>query len=495
MSRLAGSWAVRMRALSERRRTLRRAAGTVLACAFLLNAPGVVRAEDTSTTITIGESNTDAQVQEILGYFGAEQATPTLTVTLADTQREMDGIFDTSGITSAYSSTALICRTAGSGLDVSTYNITVVTPGLYAMALATAGVDDAELIVAAPEDAPAEGMTALAGVFATWKTGPCASGALNPDRQRLALEELALTAEVGQALAETMDNGVQTAADVVLATQRRIVVGRLANPTAVDAALAAEETAAGVSVPAEERARLVDLLTRLGGGGIDWGTFAGGWDIGRDDANTAVTMTGRAVGGASAAPTVAAVAAVATATPAPAATATPTATATAIPPTPAPTTAPYVVQGKVTDISDGGGGAGQVGIAGEGVEAARGFALENGVTVTRAGQPATIDQVKASDAVTLTVDGTTNRVTALAADPAPAAKKSALSRFWPLLAAGAVALLALLALAMLLARCRGQTLALLVPQRRPALFTTMRRAPSMTGSRVRWWSRAGDRPS
>jgi uncharacterized protein YpuA (DUF1002 family) len=487
----AGSWMVRRRAIGTRRGTLQRVIGSVIACAFLLHAPGVVRAADSPTTITIGESNTDAQVQEVLGYFGAETSAPALTVTLADTQREMDGIFDTSGITSAYSSTALTCRAAGSGLDVSTHNITVVTPGLYAMALATAGVDDAALVVAAPDDAPAEGMTALAGVFATWKTGPCASGALNPERQRLALEELALTAEVGQALAETTDSGVQTAADVVLATQRRIVVGRLANPTAVDAALGAEETAAGISVPAAERARLVDLLTRLGGGGLDWGTFAGGWDIGRDDANTAVTMTGRAVGGASAAPTVAA----ATSTPAPAATATPTATTTPIPPTPAPTAAPYTVQGKVSDISDGGGGGGQVGIAGEGADPARGFALENDVTVTRAGQPATVDQVRASDSVTLTVSGTTNRVTALAAEPAPAPQRSALSRFWPFLAAGALGLLALFALLLLLARRRGQTLALLVPQRRPALFTSMRRAPVMTGSRVRWWSRAGDRPS
>jgi uncharacterized protein YpuA (DUF1002 family) len=79
------------------------------------------------------------------------------TVTVDETARAMEGIFDTSGITSAYSSTALTCLDQGAGLEVATRNITVVPPALYAMALATAGIDDATLVVAAPADAPRRG--------------------------------------------------------------------------------------------------------------------------------------------------------------------------------------------------------------------------------------------------------------------------------------------------------------------------------------------------
>ena len=198
---------------------------------------------------------------ELLTYFGAQADEPFVSVTLEDTQRAMEGIFDTSDITSAYSSTALTCRPPGAGLEVTTRNITVVTPGLYAMALAAAGIDDASLAVAAPDDAPAEGMTALTGVFATWETGPCPSGTTDPSRQRLALEELALTVDIGLGLGTA--DAVRTAADLVLSIHQAIVVGRDTDRSAIAAVIAQQATAIGADLPATQRDRLVDLMTRL----------------------------------------------------------------------------------------------------------------------------------------------------------------------------------------------------------------------------------------
>ena len=125
---------------------------STLLLAVLLPHTGA-QAPPKNITITIGESNAPDQVAELLTYFGSQAGDPIVPVTLADTQRAMEGLFDTSAITSAYSSTALTCRPPGAGLEVTTRNITVVTPGLYAMALAAAGIDDATLAVAAPDDA------------------------------------------------------------------------------------------------------------------------------------------------------------------------------------------------------------------------------------------------------------------------------------------------------------------------------------------------------
>src|SRR5215216_2550711 len=145
--------------------------------------------------ITLGESLSPEERTELLTFFGFKSSDDPdpITVTTAETIKAMDGIFPASAISSAYSSTALTCRNLGDGLDVTTNNITLVTPGLYAMALVTAGIGDATLVVAAPASKQAQGMTALTGDFKTWDIAPCDSGDTSKARQRLAMEELTLT--------------------------------------------------------------------------------------------------------------------------------------------------------------------------------------------------------------------------------------------------------------------------------------------------------------
>lgn len=124
--------------------------------------------EDPDRVITIGERNSPEQREQLLEIFSADDNDRVITITVDQTADAMQGIFDLTGITSAYSSTALTCRELGEGLDVTTRNIQQITPGLYAMALVTAGIGDAELIVAAPDGlAAVRGQTALAGVFET----------------------------------------------------------------------------------------------------------------------------------------------------------------------------------------------------------------------------------------------------------------------------------------------------------------------------------------
>lgn len=258
--------------------------------ALLCLGPGAPAGAEPWRSITIGESNTQAQWDELLAYFGAVPEEVDATVTVAQTQEAMGGIFDVSGIDSAYSSTSFICREPGSGVKVTTRNIEVVTPDLYALALVTAGVEDAELVVAAPDDAPALGMTALTGVFSTIGDAPCGAAAADPARQQLALEGLALAAGMGQGVVDA--DGVPRSADALLETQRTVVSERLADAPAIEAVVAEQEATAGLAFPADERARLVDLMTRLSGADLDWGGFAQGWTVARDPDGTQITLIG-----------------------------------------------------------------------------------------------------------------------------------------------------------------------------------------------------------
>ncbi|HUG60854.1 MAG TPA: DUF1002 domain-containing protein [Methylomirabilota bacterium] len=280
---------------SQGPRRLGRSAGWLLALALvvaLLGRGG--SAAESGKTITIGETNNPAQREQLLALFGAEDDDRIIEITVEDTKEAMDGIFDMSYITTAYSSTALTCRDLGDGLDVTTSNITLVTPGLYAMALVTAGIGDAELVVAGPNGLTGiEGMTALAGVFKSWEESPCASGATTSARLRLALEELTLTAQIGVALgAVDRQVGVQIATDIVLETQKTIVTDGLSQESDIDAVIAAQEQRAGVAIAPELRAQLLDLMVRLARTNIDWGTFAAGWTIDTNGDNTRITMRG-----------------------------------------------------------------------------------------------------------------------------------------------------------------------------------------------------------
>jgi uncharacterized protein YpuA (DUF1002 family) len=377
-------------------------------------------AASSGKTITLGESLSDAQKQELLDYFNAKKSDKTITVTAEDTRKAMEGIIDLD-FTGAYSSTALTCRDLGDGLVVTTRNITVVTPSMFAMALVTAGIGDAKLVVAAPDSAQAQGMTALTGVFKTWEIAPCESGETTKDRQRLALEELALTAEIGNALVGAgLPNGVQLASNVVLESQKSIVIGNLKKSGDIDQAIGEQETAAGISIPADMRDRLIDLMVRLQKKKIDWSTFSAGWTIEYNESNTQIKMRGdgiairhaRQTATAQAANQMTATAEAAAAQTAEAAAAM-TATAEASRPGPTPTPGAATVSGSITNIGDG-----QITIDGGSAGEAT-YALSADAAIIQGDSKITVGDLAVGDEVSATISGGSTVVSMSVAAPSP----------------------------------------------------------------------------
>jgi len=374
----------------------------------------------------------------------------------------MEGIIDVSDITSAYSSTALTCRSAGTGVEVQTRNIEVVPPALYAMALATAGIDDATLVVAAPADAPAEGMTALTGVFQTWDLAPCGGASLDPERQTLALEELALAMRIGDGLGG--ETGPQDATDLLLAIQQAIIVDDPDGRAGVVEAIETQERETGTTVLDAERDDLVDLMARLASDRLAWGSFGDGWTLTRDD-DDRVTLRALAADEPSDADASA-----------PTATATPDATAiSTADPTATPNTGAFTVTGTID-----GSGTDQVvvgDIAGQAAPVA--YPVAEGVVVRRQGAPATLDQILPGDTVAVTVDEATGRATAIDAEPAAAtagtSDSGSSSGILGLL--GGLGLLALLigGLLLFLRRRRSvQPVISFTPKTRPAVVSAVR---------------------
>jgi hypothetical protein len=156
------------------------------------------------------------------------------------------------------------------------------------MSLVTAGIGDATLIVAAPVAKPAGGMTALTGIFQAWDKVSCESAQTSPERQALALRELALTVEIANSLGAPLSGPTGY---FVIEVQRNIVVAGVSSREDITSVIANQEAIFGITLPGPQRDKLVDLMVDLVEQDIDWSTFSAGWTIDRPSA-TQISMDG-----------------------------------------------------------------------------------------------------------------------------------------------------------------------------------------------------------
>ncbi|MBA3945427.1 MAG: DUF1002 domain-containing protein [Herpetosiphonaceae bacterium] len=263
---------------------------------LLLGLPLAAHAQaQNKKIITLGADLNPDQRKALLQRFGANEATDKiLTINSDETRNTMQTIIPLPQGYTSVSSTALTCLPPGGGLHVTSENITKVSAAMYASALLTAGIGDADLIVAAPQDAQAEGMSALAGVFKGFTDPVCNRGELNPTRRDLALRQLALTAD----LATTTGGDYTKAADFMLRAQQ-VLVREKNNPDAAYPIVDGVQNDTGIKLPPEQRKAVAEQLAAMGQAKIDWGTYAAGWDLQKVSDND-VRVTPKNIGGAAA---------------------------------------------------------------------------------------------------------------------------------------------------------------------------------------------------
>ncbi len=244
----------------------------LLAALALLPLPTAAQAQP--KVITLGADLTEGQRAALMARFGATPSDKVLTVTTAEMTAAMQGIYAIPPGYTSVSSSALTCGAPGSGLHVTTEHITKVTAAMFTGALLTAGIGDADLIVAAPPDAEAEGMTALTGVFKGFQEGACGRGEIDPARRELAYRWLVTANGLANAL------GDQSAATGLILRAQQTVVGNAGgDPAGAEQALNSATAGSGANVSPEQREAVLDLLRRIAQAKIDWGGYAKGWDV------------------------------------------------------------------------------------------------------------------------------------------------------------------------------------------------------------------------
>lgn len=138
----------------------------------------------------------------------------TLTVTNEEEWQLLKGLIpDTEIGTKAVSSVFIEKRAPGTGLEIKTKNLSLVTPHMIANALATAGVKDAKVVAVAP--VLVSGTAALTGIFKSFEelTGTT----LTEKGKRIAAEELIKTGDLGEEI------GKERAATLLERTKERVI--------------------------------------------------------------------------------------------------------------------------------------------------------------------------------------------------------------------------------------------------------------------------------
>lgn len=117
----------------------------------------------------IGADLTDEQVEAVYGMFGVRRGEPIeLKMTNAEERTYLEGYVDNSLIgTRSISCVYVELLPEGSGMSVTTSNINWCTGEMYISALATAGITDANIVVAAPFEV--SGTAALSGVYKAYE--------------------------------------------------------------------------------------------------------------------------------------------------------------------------------------------------------------------------------------------------------------------------------------------------------------------------------------
>ena len=128
--------------------------------------------KDDKPYLALGADLSDDQKNTVLSLMGIDPANlanyNVTYVTNAQEHQYLDSYVDSSKIGSkSWSSVVIVKRKKGNGLNISTNNITYCTVGMYKNALTTAGITDADIIVAGPK--PISGTAALVGIFEAYE--------------------------------------------------------------------------------------------------------------------------------------------------------------------------------------------------------------------------------------------------------------------------------------------------------------------------------------
>jgi uncharacterized protein YpuA (DUF1002 family) len=205
----------------------------------------------TGNVVTLGENLTEDQRALMYEYFGVSpEEVYTIIVTHEDEVRYMEGIATAEQIGATTNSCSFVEPTKSGGIKVKTANLNYVTSDMIASTLATAGMENCNVVAACPFEVSGTG--ALTGIIMAYES---ASGeVLDEGKKEAAMEEMILLGDLAAVVGE------ETATELMNIAKTEIIDKGITDPAEIGAIV--DEVAAdyGVTLTEDQKAQIVQFL-------------------------------------------------------------------------------------------------------------------------------------------------------------------------------------------------------------------------------------------
>ena len=220
---------------------------------------GVTAQADEKPILALGADLSDAQKATVLSLLGISESDlgdyDVIQITNAEEHEYLDSYLSSNVIGSRALSSVLI-RPAeeGAGLNVTTYNISYCTIDMYTNALLTAGLEDAEVYVAAPSNI--SGTSALIGAVKGY--AEMNDTKVDEDALETAVNELVVTGDLGEVLGDS-----ETASDIVAYVKQQILENNVSSDADIEKIIRDAMTKFDIDLTDAQVQQLVELMNKI----------------------------------------------------------------------------------------------------------------------------------------------------------------------------------------------------------------------------------------
>lgn len=232
----------------------------LLACAVVITPANFAKADAVEATsyISFGADLKPQEKSTVMSLLGITEAEldnyEVVEVTNAEEKEYLGDYLSASVIGSrALSSVRVDKGEEGSGIGVETKNITYCTAGMYSNALITAGIEDADVIVAGPFNI--SGTAALVGAMKAYSA--MTGQEFDKDAADAATNELVDTAELAKEI------GSDDAEKLVALAKQKVIAGDLNSAADIEQAVEEAAKSLDISLTDAQKQKLVDLLDKI----------------------------------------------------------------------------------------------------------------------------------------------------------------------------------------------------------------------------------------
>ncbi len=240
-------------------RQMKRLLGCVLMLILMCGFGMTVQAADEEPILALGADLSADQKATVLGLLGISESDlddyDVIQITNAEEHAYLDSYLSSSVIgTKALSSVLIRPAKEGAGLNVTTYNISYCTIDMYTNALLTAGLEDADVYVAAPTNI--SGTSALIGAV----KGYAEMNDTKVDEEALetAVNELVVTGDLGQVLGDS-----QTASDIVAYVKQQILENNVSSDEDIEKIIRDAMTKFNIDLTDAQVQQLIQLMNKI----------------------------------------------------------------------------------------------------------------------------------------------------------------------------------------------------------------------------------------